>query len=160
MTAKLSSDVSTRERAAWQAITAFILLLGAVSCWTSSRAESWWNKDPEGVNPEIARIINRSEHPLIVSDDRMGALFSLSSVLQDKVQLLIEPRCYVCARTAIPPVLPQIPPQFSNVFFFRGGLEPGAYSEWLKELTEAGKAQPLLTQHGRVILWAVSRFSK
>jgi len=54
-----------------------------------SRADVWWTKLLTGShNPSVARIINQTHSPLVVSDsDNFGHILSLSHLLEPKVKL-------------------------------------------------------------------------
>lgn len=109
LAAQIISSSSSR-RKLWQAITAIIITGGIVSCAISSQAETWWSKGSH-YNPRVARIINSTAHPLVVSSNdalNFGELLSLSHLLDPKVrlQLVVEPN------------IPNIPDNFSNVFLF------------------------------------------
>ena len=84
---------------------------GIVSYAISSSAEVWWNKASSRNIPEVARIINRSSRPLVVSDSsglNPGNVISLSHLLDPEVRL----------RLVIDSELPTIPDGFSDVFLF------------------------------------------
>lgn len=157
---KKLKDVSIARQSVWQGIGVLIGLLGIVSCAISSRAESWWNKDPEGMNFEIASIINRSERALVVSDGWMGHLFSLNVGLNDRVNLQIEPLCYVCSNFNVASAEPVIMDNSGEVFYFHPGWEPSAYRDLTKALASAGNLQPIMWQHSRVVLWKLTRQKK
>ncbi len=94
----------------WQLIIVIVISIGLLSCAVSSHAETWWNKGSHA-NPQVARIINKSNNPLIISSNyslNIGDLMSLSHLLNKsvKMQLVIEPN------------IPDIPNNFSNVFLF------------------------------------------
>lgn len=94
----------------WQLIIVIVISTGFLSCAVSSQAETWWNKGSHA-NPQIARIINQTNNPLLISSNyslNIGDLMSLSHLLnnQVKMQLVIEPN------------LPNIPDTFSNIFLF------------------------------------------
>lgn len=94
----------------WQLILAFVISTGILSCVVSSQAETWWNKGSHA-NPQIARIINKTNNPLLISSNNslnIGDLMSLSHLLKDKVkmQLVIEPD------------IPNIPNGFSDIFLY------------------------------------------
>jgi uncharacterized membrane protein len=154
---RLMKEMSTVRLRAWQGIGAFIALLGIVSCAVSSRAESWWNKDPEGMNSQIAEIINRSEGALVISDGWMGHLFSLNVGLRDRVNLQIEPLCYVCSNFNVASADPVITDNFNEIFYFHPGWEPSAYKGLTKALASAGNLQPMMWQHDRVVLWKLTK---
>ncbi|HVR56229.1 MAG TPA: glycosyltransferase family 39 protein [Pseudolabrys sp.] len=154
---KLMKDAGTARQSVWQGIGVLIGLLGIVSCVISSRTVSWWNKDPEGMNLEIASIINRSEKALVISDGWMGHLFSLNVGLNDRVNLQIEPLCYVCSNFNVASVEPVIMDNSGEVFYFHPGWEPSPYKDLIKALALAGNLQPITRQHGRVVLWKLIR---
>jgi uncharacterized membrane protein len=152
---KISFERAKARGWAWHVVTSFIFLLGITSCWASSRSESWWIKDPDGVNPEIARIINRSVAPLVISDGWMGHVLSLSSQLNEQVKLKIDPLCYVCSSVSLSNSLSEVPSGFSDVFYFHPGYEPGADRESLLRLVGLSNLMPIVTQRGRIALWKV-----
>ena len=154
---KLAQEGKTGRSRLWQGIGAFVALLGVVSCAVSSRAETWWNKDPEGLNSQIANLINRSTAPLIISDGWMGHLFSLNVGLSERAKLQIEPLCYVCSDVNIGWATPVVPDDFNEVFYFHPGWEPSAYRELAKTLALAGSLQPVFSLHNRVVLWKFTK---
>ncbi|NEO21929.1 MULTISPECIES: glycosyltransferase family 39 protein [unclassified Moorena] len=123
-----------RRQKVWKGIVAVLLTGGVISCAISSQAEIWWNKQVGGNNPTIARIINKAERPLVVSNVSSvnpGDVISLSYLLNPQVKLQL----------VIPPTIPDIPQGFSDVFLFypsdhlQQGLEE-KYStkiEWFDE---------------------------
>lgn len=157
--------ITTRFSGSWrlhkpaQAVLGLVFLMGTVSCVTYLSSDFWSNKTPSTMSPIVAGIVNQAERPLIVSDAWSGDLFSLSYNLDDKVKLLIAPTCYVCSPSvsAITPETPQIPPGFSEVFYFnlnspdRVAL-PGKFAAWLKRLQQNSGVIELL---GPYALWKV-----
>jgi uncharacterized membrane protein len=98
------------QRKFWQIITVLLISTGIISCAVSSQAVTWWNKGSHA-NPEIARIINNTTAPLLISSTyslNVGDLMSLSHRLDNKVklQLVAEPN------------LPKIPDNFSDIFLY------------------------------------------
>lgn len=94
-----------------QLITVSLVFLGLISCAVSSNAEAWWIKEWGEPNPKIVKIINQTQHPLVVSnllDSSYGNLVSLSYLLEPKV------RFYLITNTKIP----QIPSGFSDIFIY------------------------------------------
>ncbi|MBH8551021.1 glycosyltransferase family 39 protein [Nostocaceae cyanobacterium CENA357] len=94
----------------WQLIIVIVISIGLLSCAISSQAETWWSKGSHA-NPEVARIINKTNNPLVISSNsslNIGDLMSLSHLLNKnvKLQLVIEPKT------------PNIPNNFSHVFLF------------------------------------------
>lgn len=99
-------------------ITILVITVGIISCLISSQATMWWHKGANYYVPPMAQIINQTEKPLIITDDRtqkkplrnvIGDIVSLAHALENKanLQLLIYPQ------------LPQIPNTFSNIFLFK-----------------------------------------
>jgi uncharacterized membrane protein len=79
-------------------VVALIVLLagGALSCATSSQADTWANKSGEQ-NRAIADIVSRSYHPLVVSDFRTSRIFGLGYYLDPNVRLKLNLRCDLCS---------------------------------------------------------------
>ncbi|MBR8837043.1 MAG: glycosyltransferase family 39 protein [Stigonema ocellatum SAG 48.90 = DSM 106950] len=100
---------SLLRRRIWETIMVLMIIGGVVSCGVSSQAETWWSKNISYGNPQVARIINQADSPLLMSDAseiNYGNVFSLSYLLQPKVRfLLIKDKN-----------IPKIPQGFSNVF--------------------------------------------
>ncbi|PSO47193.1 MAG: hypothetical protein BRC33_13440 [Cyanobacteria bacterium SW_9_44_58] len=79
----------------WRRITLTFFALGLLSCMISSQMEVWWNKSPfkTRYNPEIARVINQSIDPLLISDASVERVLSLGYRLEDDVTVkLVLPR--------------------------------------------------------------------
>jgi uncharacterized membrane protein len=125
------------QRQIWQGVTICILTVGLVSSVVISQSESWWNKVHNTNVPKLARIINQTERPLIISDAEISDLFALSYYLEPKVRLLLRPQCYACQVTdrnlANSPYLPPIPNGFSDVFLYH----PRPSTLWLNRLKQA-----------------------
>lgn len=123
----------------WRSLTAIVLTLGIVSFAVGLPAKTWWSKALSKDIPAIAHLIDRTPHPLIVSDAQLADLFSLGHKLHTDADLLLRPRCYTC-RIYLPGKAPQLlaelPAQFSqnrrDVFVFR----PRASQEWYESLQE------------------------
>jgi uncharacterized membrane protein len=88
----------------------------------NSQSQVWWNKKPSNMHVQSARIINKSDRPLLITTfhgANPGELLSMSYLLDPKVrlQLVVEPN------------IPKIPDNFSDVFVFnptpalKSGLE-------------------------------------
>ncbi|MCP2731695.1 glycosyltransferase family 39 protein [Limnofasciculus baicalensis] len=130
---KISQQREWREHKTWQIVTIILLSCGILSCAVSSQAEVWWNKHLNVSNPAIANIINQTPHPLLISDDQMAYILTFSYVLEPKVKLIIQPRCYTCNLNylfAVKPYIPQIPDEFSDVFLYKHTPSP----KWNEEL--------------------------
>lgn len=103
----------------WSIVTLLILGIGIISCGLNAYSDTAWTK---GINynlPKIARIINKSDHPLLVGNIQNyqpGTLLALSYLLSPsiKLQLLSNEANY------------QLPQDFESIYF----LNP---SETLKQ---------------------------
>ena len=106
------ATASLSQRKIWQPITTILILVGLVSCAITSQAESSFTKFISGANPQIARIINKANRPLLISDSlstNAGDMLSLSHNLDPKVRILLFSE----------PKKPEISKDFSDVFLFR-----------------------------------------
>ncbi|MEH2178324.1 glycosyltransferase family 39 protein [Nostoc sp.] len=93
----------------WHIIMALVIICGLISSKVSSQAETWWNKDMNSGNPQVAQIINQSNRPLLISDalgNNYGDVFSLSYILEPKVRFLLLNNQKI----------PKIPDVFTDVF--------------------------------------------
>jgi uncharacterized membrane protein len=94
----------------WQLVIVLVISSGVISCAVSSQAETWWNKSSHA-NPQIARIINKANDPLLISSTyslNIGDIMSLIHLLDPKVQMQL----------VIEPIMPNIPDSFSDVFVY------------------------------------------
>jgi uncharacterized membrane protein len=114
----LASQIITSKlitRKFWQVVMVVVISSGVLSCAVSSQAETWWNKSSHA-NPQIARIINKANNPLLISSNyslNIGDLMSLVHLLDQKVQMQL----------VIEPSLPNIPNSFSEVFLYNPSKE-------------------------------------
>jgi uncharacterized membrane protein len=145
---KLNTSIfsNTWRQKLWQIVMVVLISCGVLSCAMSSQAEVWYNKEYNGTNPEVARLINQAPRPLLISDAQMADILSLSYLLNPKVQLLLKPRCYTCDVDSQPshePYIPEIPNGFSDVFLFH----PRHSNKWLDGLkqVETYKMEPLVS---------------
>jgi uncharacterized membrane protein len=93
-----------------------LVLAGGLSCALSAQADVWWIKsvDRSGSYPAIARIINRADTPLVITDStRAIGVLSLSHLLEPKVNLQLL-RAFRGQ---------QVPDRFSDVFVLDGSKE-------------------------------------
>ncbi|WP_228014755.1 glycosyltransferase family 39 protein [Fortiea sp. LEGE XX443] len=112
----------------WQLVTVTLISIGVISCTISSQAETWWIKGSYA-NPQIARIINQVEKPLLISSNyslNIGDLLSLSHLLNSKVKMQL----------VIEPAKPKIVEGFSDIFLFNPSRKFKAELE--KEYTLVG----------------------
>jgi uncharacterized membrane protein len=122
----------------WQFTTVLLISSGILSCNLSSQAETWSNKYNYNYYP-ISRIVNQSDRPLLISEDRnLIQILCLSHLLAPKVQLQL-------IKT---PKVTQINENFSDLFLFQP-------SERLRRLIEKQpkyKITPLIKVRG---LWEI-----
>jgi len=103
------SQVNSLKRKLWQGIMLVLFSWGIVSGIMISQAETWWHTKPSHYNPQVARIINKATHPLLIGNSdnyNMGNLLSLSYLLDPKVRLEL----------VVDPNIPKIPQGFSDIF--------------------------------------------
>lgn len=116
----------------WRGVMALLLTGSVISCTVSAFAETWWCKDLSYRNAEVARQINASSAPLVLSDigddfTNTGDLISLSYLLNDNVRLLLLKQ---------PPDLEQLNRE-ADLFVFRpsGSLSAAlGQDQWMLEL--------------------------
>jgi hypothetical protein len=82
-------------RAMWAAVFAAVFVLRIVSCEASAHASSWWNSY-NTQSREVAAQINRSQSPLVLSDDYIVWPLLLSEYLDPTIEVALQPRCYLC----------------------------------------------------------------
>ncbi|KYC38552.1 hypothetical protein WA1_35800 [Scytonema hofmannii PCC 7110] len=96
-------------RKIWEIIFIVIILSGVISCAVISQQETLWSKGVSYGNVQIAKIINQSYRPLLIShasSSHSGNTFSLSYLVQPKVRFLL-----VKGKA-----LPKLPKGFTDVF--------------------------------------------
>jgi uncharacterized membrane protein len=93
----------------WSVLLVGLTLTGISSCWLSSQADVWWHQFASYSTPVAARVINRSPHPLVVSDTMWGHVLSLSHLLHADAHLQL----------TILPAVPDIAPDAHDVYLFR-----------------------------------------
>jgi uncharacterized membrane protein len=77
-------------QAIWKGVTSLVITLGVVSCTISYPAETWWNKQSSYHIPEVAHVLNREAHPVLISSYswyNSTQLLSLSHKLKSHVRL-------------------------------------------------------------------------
>lgn len=128
-----------RTRKQWRSITIALLLSGILSCAVSSQASVWWHKShsKSRYNPDVAKVINRSDRPLVISDQNPGMVLSLAHLLDSDVRLQL-----------IQAPLPPLSSEFATLYVYRPSnrlrdtlqhqpglkLEP-AYRDWLWKIS-------------------------
>ena len=141
-------------RKIWQFLSVMLIVLGISSCIILSQAQTSWNKYQGSETAiEVAQTINQKRRPLVLSeaaggygegepDANVGDIFSLSYLLDSKVQMLL----------VVEPNVPQIPNGFSDVFLYNP-------SEKLRPAIEARnyKVKPALQASDEPILWKLEK---
>lgn len=159
LTIKLTeTHASSRQHQFWCGVTAVFLIAGIVSGIVRAPATTWWNKDHNPENPAIARIINQSDNPLLVSDAETGDLLSLSHYLRSNLPLFIQAKCYTCRLGETDETqlfdLSNIPPGFDTVLLYH----PRADQEWIEQMETQSNTQleVLVEERGNPALMLVS----
>jgi uncharacterized membrane protein len=96
-------------RSIWHMLMILVIICGLVSSRVSYQAETWWSKGVSYGNPQVAKIINQSVQPLLISDSvgiNYGNIFSLSYLTQPKVRFQLMQNQDI----------PNIPDGFSDIF--------------------------------------------
>jgi uncharacterized membrane protein len=132
----------------WRVFFAVAMTITIVSCTINGFSDTSWSKDLSYHNGEVARKINESVSPLVISDrgddwTNLGDLISLSYLLNDDVQLLL---------LNYPPNLENIEINLeknqSEIFLFRPS------QQLFSTLERAGSQLSSELQNGR--LWKLS----
>jgi uncharacterized membrane protein len=92
--AALLSSIHSFWRKMGLAIASLLITVGIFSCIVIAQSETWWNKVVSYDHPKIAKIINASESPIVVSDayaTNPGNVVSLSYLLDENVRFLLLP---------------------------------------------------------------------
>ncbi|NJR73914.1 MAG: glycosyl transferase family 39 [Scytonema sp. CRU_2_7] len=81
-------------RRVWRGVMVLLMTGAIASCTASAFSNSWWNRDLSYFNAEVARRINTTSSPIVISeigDDytNTGDLISMSYLLHDNVSLLL-----------------------------------------------------------------------
>ena len=109
---QLISGISQQVRKVWKLVIIFLISLSFLSCINILQAETWWNKS-DGYIPQIGRLINKSENPLVINEGDF-LLISLSYYLKDNAKIMV-----VDAKNGIN----QLPAGFSDYFVFNSSTE-------------------------------------
>ena len=105
---KLTNLTNQIQHKFWQIVTVAVISLGIISCGISSQSETWWNKYSSYYDGQVARIINQTSQPLVISN-HPTRLAILGYMLRPEVKVLFIEE----------PKVPKIPEGFSDVFVFR-----------------------------------------
>jgi uncharacterized membrane protein len=136
----LGQQTIARSRAVWcSLIMVMIVLVGGLSCGQAIAADTWWNKHFSNCNPAIARMVNQSPNPLIISDGTGGKFFdhALSNILS--LSRLVRPGTQFQLTTEI-----AAPMTIATGFSDRFVVTPSKILRDRLEQQHPGKLQPLL----------------
>ncbi|MCC5641899.1 hypothetical protein LC607_02755 [Nostoc sp. CHAB 5824] len=143
----------------WQLLLVILVSGSILSCAVSSQATVWYNKENNGENIAIAKIVNQTTDPLLISDAVVGHILSLSYSLNPNVQILLQPS--KTFKVYLPPV--EELERFSNVFLYRNNPS----KVWLKELAKQQnyKFEPIVFGFAKwskdqPVLWRVTPILK
>ena len=78
----------------WQVVLTILLTASIASCTISAISDTWWHKSLSYFNAEVAKKVNASNSPILLSDigddyTNTGDLISLSYLLDNDVRLLL-----------------------------------------------------------------------
>ena len=136
------SSTSRTSKLLWRLVITLVLTSGVVSCTIISLSPYWWNKYGNVYSPEIATIINKFPHPLVISDAYIGRIMPYIYLLKPQVQIeLIKP-----------PILPHIPKGFDDVFLLTPSVSSRQYLE-----KNNYKIDPLHNKYEYDNLWQITR---
>ncbi len=138
---KLTDFTNQLQHKFWQIVTVCLIWAGIISCGISSQAETWWSKYSSYYDPQVAKIINQADHPLVINNHPLR-LASLSYLLHPEVKLQ-----FVSEEAD---ALPKIPDRFTDIFAFR--------PEWsLISAIEIQTNSSRELAHDRGELWILAR---
>ena len=151
----------TWHRRGWQLIFVLLVTGGVVSCFQINQADAWWNKHVNYYYPQGAKIINRSERPLIVSDTKLiGDVLALSYLLDPKVKFQLWTK-EALSKTDILKTAPFIESgatqnntNYSNIFLFN----PSGNIKERLTANEKYDAEPVYENYG-LELWELMKVS-
>jgi uncharacterized membrane protein len=94
----------------WSAIFCGLITVGVISCTISSQSQMWWNKGPELYQkyPQTVNIINRSERPLVITDESVITLQIIGHLVNPNTKFQVIDKHQI----------PAINTEFSEVFVF------------------------------------------
>ncbi len=132
-------------RRIWQIILGVVIICGLVSYGVNSQAQTWWSKVISYGNPQVVKIINQANRPLLISDAlgiNYGNVFSLSYLLQPKVQYQL-----VNNQT-----IPNIPDRFTDIFL----LNPSDI--WRQKIAATYKSETeVVYRDNHYLVWKIAK---
>ncbi|MFN6497006.1 MAG: glycosyltransferase family 39 protein [Nostoc sp. DedQUE01] len=97
----------------WKLSFVVLLLGGIISCSVSSQAETWWTKRTLD-HVLVSKLINQTSDPLVIIDDYLPSVASLSHILNPDVEFQFLKNNKIS----------KIPQKFSNVFLLESSKFP------------------------------------
>jgi len=79
----------------WYAAFCVLLLSRVMSCTVSSGALTGWSAEWDN-SIAVARVVNGSRKPLLVSDHYLLYALVLANYLRPDIKVVLRPRCYLC----------------------------------------------------------------
>jgi hypothetical protein len=110
-----------RTQSFWKLVTVFLISGGILSGIAISKAETWWTKYSDFPTAFLAKAINQFEQPLVLSDNQINRVLSLSHALDKDVRLkLVErpPRDLMREQGIPKKMMLDIPPTATNVLLW------------------------------------------
>lgn len=160
-TQMFAGSVNIWRRKSWQLVAIALISVGIWSCIRFSQTENGWNKG-DFQNIPIARIINQSDAPLVISDARfsetptyirLGSHYINFKSLVSFQSLIYNLAPNVGIQLVVEPNVPEIPETFSEVFLFNPStaLQDGIKKKYGYQeerlFTKAGISLWKLTKH-------------
>lgn len=98
-------QTNRRRQPIWQSVAILMIGMGITSGIALSSAETWWNKGISYDHPTLARVINASDRPVVISDAfgiNPGNVVALSYLVEPKTRFILLPEIW--KQLQIPPV--------------------------------------------------------
>ena len=116
-----------------------------ISCRVNYQAATWWSKGVSYGNPQVAKIINQADRPLLISNSvgiNYGNVFSLSYLVEPKVRFqLVQDQS-----------IPNIPDGFTDIYL----LNPA--DEWRQQIAKKYQYQTeVIYREDYYSLWQLTK---
>jgi hypothetical protein len=141
MCALLTARDTLRQFAGWGALIA-VLTAGAVSCFASAHATTWWSKMQDD-SISVAAAVNATQRPLLAGDAYLDYALVLSNYLRPDIAVALRPSCYMCGDRTKPTLDASIMPAGSYTDVFELGGSPQLHALLLRLLA----AHPGIAYH-------------
>lgn len=126
-TVKITSiSVNIRQKKLWLIGMIILTLSGVLSCIVSSQEVWWWNKYSAIYDPNVARIVNQANYPLVITVES-GSAQTLAHLFEPKVRIQLLGKQHIimadgeirCEQNMF-----KIPDSFSDTFLYYFGDVP------------------------------------